>query len=291
VSLCSGIGDLLNFCFRRSFEARRAQSRRSYEYYVPVSMLKRLPDESLLEKFTGRKSFHNFTRRKQELEVPVNLPGKLFWSSVFSSLRTEDHLSQLDTLQLEALKYKTQAYYHRNLFSLTGSIRNYNNIDFYVVELIGESFLYHQIRKIVGTIIAICNDHVSEQIIEDAMKYPFKMHLPIAPARPLSLVYTPSSFYNSREEKDDLQTFSDDDTARLVEQYLEDVVRPHICCSELVEEFKEWESTILVSHLEKITSYGPMWTKYMQDIEEVSKNSNVGAERKVALLERWLRSQ
>src|SRR4051794_41174866 len=99
-----------------------------------------------------------------------------------------------------------------------------NDMDFYVLEFVGESFLYHQIRKIVGTIIAICNGLLQESFIDDAFRRPFRMHLPIAPSRALTLVYNPESFYNWREEADDLISFNSEDVLGQVNRFLNDVI-------------------------------------------------------------------
>ncbi len=61
----------LNLTFVRSFMPRRAQMMRRYEYYIPENVLRREPTKEIFEMIEGRKSFHNFTSRKRELENKI----------------------------------------------------------------------------------------------------------------------------------------------------------------------------------------------------------------------------
>ena len=112
----------------RSFNVKTAVRGRHYEYVFPVSCLQSLPRfkdhsqkaiikevDALLQLFKGTKNFHNYTKK----------------------LKPTDSQSQRYMIELQT-----------ELQSVGGEalIR---------VKLFGQSFLYHQIRKMVGAIIQL----------------------------------------------------------------------------------------------------------------------------------------
>lgn len=70
-------------------------------------------------------------------------------------------------------------------------------IEFAVLEIKGQSFMLHQIRKMVAIVIAVVRNIVHEETINEAFKM-VKMEIPIAPSlglclchvRKISMLYT-----------------------------------------------------------------------------------------------------
>lgn len=61
-----------------------------------------------------------------------------------------------------------------------------NNMEFVVLEVQGQSFMLHQIRKMVSLIIGICRNIITIDFVKDAFSLE-KVDIPIAPGLGLSL--------------------------------------------------------------------------------------------------------
>lgn len=62
------------------------------------------------------------------------------------------------------------------------------DIEFVVLEIKGQSFMLHQIRKMVAIIIAVARNIIPEETINEAFKMD-KMEIPIAPSLGLCLCH------------------------------------------------------------------------------------------------------
>jgi len=63
-----------------------------------------------------------------------------------------------------------------------------NGLEFAVLEIKGQSFMLHQIRKMVATIVAVVRKLVPQEKINEAFKLN-KLEIPIAPSLGLCLCY------------------------------------------------------------------------------------------------------
>lgn len=115
-------------CATRSFNAKKCVHARRYEYVFPLSCLTSVPHlqaksdaelvaevDALLQLFKGTKNFHNYTRKLK----PSDSQSKRFMIDLGTSLETVGGLKLVR------------------------------------VRLFGQSFLYHQIRKMVGAILQV----------------------------------------------------------------------------------------------------------------------------------------
>lgn len=115
-------------CVTRSFNSKKCVQARQYEYLFPLSCLSELPHfqgksdaelisevDNLLQLFKGTKNFHNYTR----------------------NLKPGDSQSKRYMIRLET------------------SLENVEGLKLVKVRLFGQSFLYHQIRKMVGAILQV----------------------------------------------------------------------------------------------------------------------------------------
>jgi tRNA pseudouridine38-40 synthase len=70
-----------------------------------------------------------------------------------------------------------------------------NGLEFAVLEIKGQSFMLHQIRKMVATIVAVVRKLVPQEKINEAFKLN-KLEMPIAPSLGLCLCYV-RNFYSA----------------------------------------------------------------------------------------------
>jgi tRNA pseudouridine38-40 synthase len=70
-----------------------------------------------------------------------------------------------------------------------------NGIEFAILEVKGQSFMLHQIRKMVAVVVAIARNMVSEETINEALKTMDKMDIPLAPSLGLCLCHVRKLFF------------------------------------------------------------------------------------------------
>ncbi|KAF0288122.1 tRNA pseudouridine synthase A [Amphibalanus amphitrite] len=147
----------------KRFDAKQQCCARTYQYMSPtfafapleavVSEQYRMSDEvlenvnRLLKKFEGTHNYHNFTSRRQ----PTDPSSKRF------------------------------------IMSMTcGKPFVRDGIEFVVIKVKGQSFMLHQIRKMIGTAMAVARGHAAEGVFERAWSLD-RIDLPMAPALGLML--------------------------------------------------------------------------------------------------------
>jgi tRNA pseudouridine38-40 synthase len=76
---------------------------------------------------------------------------------------------------------------NRHIYELScNEIIEFDSFQAIKFKIIGQSFLYNQIRKMIGFIIQICRDSLDTKVIENSF-YANKMDIPKAPAEGLYL--------------------------------------------------------------------------------------------------------
>ena len=76
---------------------------------------------------------------------------------------------------------------NRHIYELScNEIIEYEGFQAIKFKIIGQSFLYNQIRKMIGFIVQICRDELDSKIIEHSF-YSNKIDIPKAPAEGLYL--------------------------------------------------------------------------------------------------------
>lgn len=163
-----------------SFNPRKHTQARYYRYLLPKSVLfykdpgnillkrennSKVTEENVKEtlerifkKFEGVHSYHNFTDQVK--------PGES------ESFRKIYKITIPEVIEIE-------------------------NDTFFVVQLHGQSFLYHQIRMIMSFAICVCRGLLNEEDIDKCFDLKTRVILPIAPGYPLFLYSADNSSYNN----------------------------------------------------------------------------------------------
>ena len=161
------------------FDARKLCDRRRYGYVLPLWALdtsldrvKVAPGEkveelvsrfgAILRKYEGTHNFHSFTKNLE-----------------YHKPQAKRYILKWDV----------------NTFELNGHT-------FVKCEVLGQSFLYHQIRKMVGLAVAISRGVAPENCLMTALKSRMKFNVPVAPEFPLYLEECIFNSYNKKWEKD-----------------------------------------------------------------------------------------
>lgn len=149
----------------------------------------------VLARYKGTHNYHNFTARTQ----------------------AEDPSAHRFILSFEA----------EDVFTVNG-------IEFVRCHVIGQSFMLHQIRKMVGLAVAIMRGAAPENIMDFALRKDTKLNVPMAPELGLFLEECYYSSYNrkfqSSHEELSLKDFKD-----AVNEFKKSVIYPHIAATEARE--------------------------------------------------------
>ncbi|KAL2725296.1 ATPase family AAA domain-containing protein [Vespula squamosa] len=109
------------------------------------------------------------------------------------------------------------------------------NIEFAVIEIKGQSFMLHQIRKMVSMVIAFLRNMATEDSLKQAFKDE-KMDIPLAPSLGLSLNYVHYDHYNNRYGSDGIHEPLDwKECEEEVEKFQSEYIVKHIVNTEVAE--------------------------------------------------------
>ncbi len=193
---------------RKSISARHNVNLRSYAYYLPVEMLRTESAkrgegcieatcsklEEALNLFQGTYHFHNYTRSKFNYKAIAYGTSKGFTGEI-----------DKEDLHLFLKKAEKTPTMHRTIYKCTSvspdteskrpNLVSCNGKEFVKVEIIGQSFIYNQIRKIVGAAVGFSvgkfsRDYLLASLLSEPS--PFHLFLPMAPAS--GLVLTSATF-------------------------------------------------------------------------------------------------
>ncbi|KRT81539.1 hypothetical protein AMK59_6074, partial [Oryctes borbonicus] len=164
----------------KGFNSRLQCDARTYLYMLPTVAFSKLNEEHLpqesfrlnetlleeikntLTRFIGTKNYHNFTSKKKANDPSANR-------------------------------------YIMNFCCEAPFIKN--DIEFAVIKVKGQSFMLHQIRKMVGLTIALVKGHASEEIFQKAFTTE-DVNIPKAPGLGLVLDFVHYDKYNRRYGQD-----------------------------------------------------------------------------------------
>ncbi|CAI5459328.1 unnamed protein product [Closterium sp. Yama58-4] len=110
--------------------------------------------------------------------------------------------------------------------------------------VVGQSFMLHQIRKMVGMVLAVMRGHAPEEMLTDAFRRDKRYNVPLAPELGLFLVECMFPAYNNKWAASHplvtLEPFRE-----AAERFKEDVVYPHIVSTERkTHVFATWLSNL-----------------------------------------------
>ncbi|KAJ3666707.1 hypothetical protein Zmor_002141 [Zophobas morio] len=198
----------------KGFNSKVQCDSRSYTYLLPtVSFIPkdqmmvqkgfRLQEDilnkinAILQKFVGTKNFHNFTSKKQASDPSA----KRFMKSLVC-----------DTPFVK------------------------DDVEFTLIKIRGQSFMLHQIRKMVGLVLAIVKGYTSEEILDVAFNME-KVNIPKAPGLGLVLDYVHYERYNNRYGDDGVhEKMTWDEAEDEVNAFREKYIFPTIISTEIEEE-------------------------------------------------------
>ncbi|KAK6131363.1 hypothetical protein DH2020_034892 [Rehmannia glutinosa] len=111
------------------------------------------------------------------------------------------------------------------------TIISIDGIDFVKCEVVGQSFMLHQIRKMIGLAVAIMRNIAPESLIETAFEQKVNINVPMAPEVGLYLDECFFSSYNSKW-KDTHEELSMKDYAEEAEDFKTKYIYSHIASAE-----------------------------------------------------------
>lgn len=152
---------------------------------------------NILPKFIGTKNFHNFTAKKKAADPSAK---RYIKSMTFDSPFVR------------------------------------KDVEFMVIKIQGQSFMLHQIRKMIGLVIAIVKGYTTERTLDLAFGME-KINIPRAPGLGLVLDYVHYDRYNFRYGEDgmhDKMTWDEEEKA--VDEFKEKFIYPTIIDTELKEQ-------------------------------------------------------
>lgn len=203
----------------KGFNSKSQCDARTYNYLLPtVAFSKlgeeveqetyRLPDDKyneindLMKLYLGTKNFHNFTSKK----------------------KAKDPSARRYMMSFECEKPFLN-----------------NDTEFTVLKVKGQSFMLHQIRKMIGLLLAVVKEHTTKEIITKAFTEE-KVNVPRAPGLGLLLDFVHYDRYNYRYGKDGVhETLEWEQEKDAVEDFKRKYIYPVIINTEINEKpMVEW---------------------------------------------------
>lgn len=196
---------------KNSFDSKRCCTARTYNYIIPSFVLKKDSDISIrldnvdlsvitntMKKFIGTNNFHNYTSNKE-------------FSDSSSKRYILDFMIEKDIL--------------------------FNDVQFIVFSIKGQSFLLHQIRKIIAMIVCLQQNLINPQLIDSSFTSE-KINIPMAPSNGLYLQMIHYELYNERCIKENAKSCCisfEEDLMKTIEEYKKSFIVDSICQNELNE--------------------------------------------------------
>jgi len=224
-----------------SFRAKDWCEQRRYSYLVPLQVLLG-PDEarsrslvfretelnSILHRFIGSHRFDNFTA-----------PGRC---------KGRDLRRKIISFDAESVTIHDTAYVRFNI--------------------VGGSFLYHQIRKIMGLVILVCRRLRDVEDIDAALQAREKFEVPIAPAHGLLLEECLYPSYDKRFGSKMPSMKTGIEARKRMENLRESLIHPHVMEAERVEYFDGRGSTAMERWLDLVLNSSLVMQEAEYDDEE-----------------------
>lgn len=197
----------------KGFNSKAQCTARTYNYLIPTVAFAKHDVEHKLEEFRledvvikeinelmklylGTKNYHNFTSKKK----PKDPSAKRYLISF-----------ELD----EPFLCK--------------------NVEFVVIKIKGQSFMMHQIRKMIGLLIAVIKNHTTREMIEKAFTEE-KVNVPRVPGLGLLLDYVHYDRYNNRYGSDGIHAVLEwNEIDEAVDKFKQNYIYPVIIDTEINE--------------------------------------------------------
>ncbi|GAB1860044.1 Trna pseudouridine synthase a [Camponotus japonicus] len=112
-----------------------------------------------------------------------------------------------------------------------------NGMEFAILEIKGQSFMLHQIRKMVAVVVGIARNIISEEIINEAFKTMDRLEIPIAPSLGLCLCHVHYDYYGKRYGADGLhETLDWKECEDEVEKFQKEYILKYMVDTEITEQ-------------------------------------------------------
>jgi tRNA pseudouridine38-40 synthase len=194
----------------RSFDSKATNNNREYHYILPAYMLE--------------------PRAKDEEKLQLNdyKPNYLF------KISTEYHEKIKEVCKFFKGSKKYHNYTKKLTFNDASAVRhiyefscneiiNFENFQVIKFTIIGQSFLYNQIRKMIGSIIEVCREMKDSTFLENSL-LSNKMDIPKAPAEGLYLRRIDYTKYNDRKVTKKNLIFLSESDEREMEEFRTELV-------------------------------------------------------------------
>lgn len=213
-----------------SFDAREMCSSRIYDYVLPS--------------FAFDRSFSSLLdREKEQRDFRISLEDTERISSILEKFQGEHDFCNFSSGESS---HKAKRFI-RSFKFVEKFIREENGFEFICLRVHGNSFVYHQIRKMVGTMLAIFHGILSEDILTSsswnaAFSHRVLFHLPLAPGDGLYLRMLDFKTYNNAKKMQDLKVspLIFDEYADEMQKFREEVLLPELCGKRSMDEFNLW---------------------------------------------------
>lgn len=167
-----------------------------------------------VKKYEGTKNFHNFSRKMP----PNDKSANRYIIKMEVELLDREELSKLQNTELKH--------------------------EYFVIKFHGQSFIYHQIRKMVGALIQAFQDEVGDSILENSF-YLNKVPVWLAPGEGLLLDKLDYSSYNSRADVPEKIELTEEEEAIRVKFKKENLMKKILEFEEKEKVFTDWLHVVM----------------------------------------------
>jgi tRNA pseudouridine38-40 synthase len=173
----------------RNFDSKESNNNREYHYILPSFMLQ--PKTEILD-YPGKTELNNYIGDyKYTLSPEFHEKIKELCRLFKGTKKYHNYTKKLNHSDASSAR-------HLYEFSCQEIIK-YKEFEAIKFKIVGQSFLYNQIRKMIGSIIECCRENRGAQYIENSF-LANKIDIPKAPAEGLYLHKIDYSKYNDRKQ-------------------------------------------------------------------------------------------
>jgi len=189
-------------------------------YRLPQSKLDQF--QKVLQTYKGTHSFHNYTNRKK--------PG--------------DASCKRYILSYDVIPTQTQ-------------ISPYDNSEWIVTQVVGQSFLLHQIRKMISMAIDVCRGSVPIDIMNISFSKEKVIRLDLAPSQGLLLEMSYFDGYNKHKVINNQHRINNSDDENEKEAYEKSVLSWHVTddqngvLTDIQKEIKDFKENVIIDYTMK----------------------------------------
>jgi tRNA pseudouridine38-40 synthase len=210
-----------------TFDSKSDNNNREYHYILPSFMLQPKNSESTQTASSTDNSIGDYTFKitPEFLEKVANI------CKVFKGTKKYHNYTKK--------LFFSDASCSRHIYEFSCELLEYENFQAVKFKIIGQSFLYNQIRKMVGCIIDVCRENRDNEYLDNSF-LSNKVDIPKAPAEGLYLRKIDYSRYNDRKSTKKSPIFTTETDEKEMEDFAKELVN-RIHDSEVKDKvFSKW---------------------------------------------------